>query len=296
MEKYPGFVLTISGLHLACSLLSTTGNVMVIQALRKASSIPSNLKVLFSSLAIADLATGLLPQPMLGIIFMVMTTTSEKGSNGFDIFCPTMLNIGYFSFVFLASASFLTVTIISVDRLLAVSLHLRYQELVTFKRVVVVLVSIWMASIVAATIFVTLPRHNNIAPAIIEIVGLIFTSVACGRIYKAVKYHQNQIQSQLDLPNIQAEKLLREKKSAFSAMFVYIVLVACYLPNLCCEMFWLTSWGGTTILMAEHVSFFLVLLNSVLNPVIYCWRYREIRVIMNNRVNNVFRKLYGPPN
>jgi len=44
-------------------------------------------------------------------------------------------------------ASFLSVLAISVDRFLAIHLHLRYQELVTHKRVVAVVISTWLLSV-----------------------------------------------------------------------------------------------------------------------------------------------------
>lgn len=283
VELYPGFVLTFSGLHLIFSVLATTGNILVIQALWKALSFPSNLKILFLSLAVTDLAIGLIPQPMLGIIFLLMAAMKEDGN-----FCPVVLNIGYFTFVLLVTNSFLIVTAISVDRLLAVSLHLRYQELVTPKRLWKVLWLIWLISLVTSIVFISFPHSNNVAPAAVEIIGLFFTSMAYIRIYKVVKYHQNRIQCQFEGPNVQTENLLREKKSAFSSLFVYIVLVMCYLPNLCTQIIILLATGAgiTGILITEHVSLFLLLLNSSLNPVIYCWRCREIRIILKNKISN----------
>lgn len=291
IELYPGFVLAFSGLHVAFSVLATTGNILVIQALWKTLSFPSNLKILFLSLAFTDLAVGLIPQPMLGIIFLVMATMKEDGN-----FCPVVLNIGYFAFVLLVTTSFFIVTAISVDRLLAVSLHLRYQELVTSKRLWKVVGLIWLISLVIAIIFVSFPRSNNVAPAAIEVIGLFFTSMAYIRIYKVVKYHQNRIQCQFEASNVQAENLLREKKSAFSSLFVYIVLVMCYLPNLCTEIIILltTKAGIIGFLITEHVSFFLLLLNSSLNPLIYCWRCREIRIIIKNKLTNMLH--YGSSN
>ena len=44
-------------------------------------------------------------------------------------------------------ASFFGVVAVSVDRFLAIHLHLRYQELVTHKRVVAVVISIWLLSV-----------------------------------------------------------------------------------------------------------------------------------------------------
>ena len=59
-----------------------------------------------------------------------------------DELCPVTLTISNVIIYFLGSASLLNVTAIAADRLLAVSLHLRYQELLTAKRVTVALVAI----------------------------------------------------------------------------------------------------------------------------------------------------------
>ena len=278
-----------SGLHLAFSLVAILGNLLVIHALRKASSIPANLKKFFLSASFSDLAVGLFPQLTLGIIVAVMLKMATNKNYNFDFFCPSILNIGYFAFFLLAWASLLNVTAIAVDRLLAVSLQLRYQELFTPKRVVIALVSVWLTSGVSASIFISLSSNNNIVATIIEFVGPVLITVAYTRIYKVVRYRQNQIQSQLELPNAKARELLREKKSALNSLIVYVVFLARFLPYLCLEMLLLTNSFRISFLVAEHVIFFLVLLSSSLNPSVYCWWYREIREIMNCTLKNIFR-------
>ena len=49
-----------------------------------------------------------------------------------------------------AVSSFLSVTALSVDRFLAVKIHLRYQKLVTHKRVIAVAITIWILSALIA--------------------------------------------------------------------------------------------------------------------------------------------------
>ena len=280
------FMLTLCVLHLIHSLVATLGNLFAICALWKASSIPDNLKKLFLSLACSDLAVGLFGQLMLGVIIAVMLKMAANGSYDYDFLCPTLLTVCYFSMSLLACASFLNVTTTAVDRLLAVFLHLRYQELVTSKRVSLALVALWFISGVAAFMFVSLPSRNSMVIAIIELVGLLLATVAYFRIYKAVRYHRNQIQSQIEQPH-QETNLLREKKSAFNALVVYVVFVACYLPNLCTEML-INDSLQIPFLLAIQVSLFLVLLNSSLNPVVYCWRYREIREVANKTAKKIF--------
>ena len=296
MEEYAQLVrfkgtlmLTLCVLNLHFSLVATVGNLFVIRALWKASSIPPTLRKLFLSLAFSDLAVGSLVQSMRGVIIAVMLRMATNGNYNFGFLCPTIITIWFFFEFLLACASFLSVTAIAVDRLLAVSLHLRYQELVTSKRVIIALVSLWITSGVGASIFILLPNHNKIAIVIVEFAGLLLTTVAYIRIYKIVKYHQNQIQTQHQSPSVQATEPLREKKSALNALFVYIVFVACYLPHFCSTMVLHTINSGISSSAANDATILILLLNSSLNPILYCWRYREIREIVKNTVKNIFR-------
>ena len=125
--------------------------------------------------------------------------------------------------------------------------------------------------------------------AIVEFVGIFFTTVAYIRIYRAVRHHQNQIQSQLQHQNAQAMELFQEKKSAFNAVYFYVIFVACYLPNFCSTLLLTIDNSQISFWLANYVTFFFVLLNSSLNPVVYCWRYREIRQIMKSTVKKIFR-------
>jgi len=273
-------MLTLCVLNLFFSPVATLGNLLVIRALWKASSIPPTIRKLSLSLAFSDLAVGLFAQSMYGVIIAVMLRMATNGNYNFDFLCPTVLTIWHFCAFLLTCASFLNITAIAVDRLLAVSLHLRYQELVTSKRAVIALVSLWITSGVAASIYIALPNRNNITVVIVELVGLLLTTLAYIRIYKVVKYHRNRIQSQLQSPSVQATELLREKKTALNALFVYVVFVVCYLPHFCSTML----SQIINFVAANRATFFFLLLNSSLNPIVYYWRYREIREIVKNTV------------
>jgi len=110
-------------------------NSVTIHALRKAASLPKPLKTLLLSLAVSDLGVGLIVQPLF------IAVTAKKSSTydiTFIVYRSTMNLLAY--------ASFFGVMVLSADRFLAIHLHLRYQELVTHKRVVAVVISIWLFS------------------------------------------------------------------------------------------------------------------------------------------------------
>ena len=281
------FSLCVS--NLAFSLVTSLGNLLLIRALFKASSIPANEKKLFLSLAFSDLAVGLVSQLMAGIIYAVILNTASKEDYNLTSFCPSVINLHSFLMFFLCAASFLTLTTIAVDRLLAVSLHLRYQELVTSKRVTLVLMSLWSTSCITALVFIFLPKSNEMVVAVISLTGYVLTTVAYVRVYKVVKYHQNKIYGQNQLQNAQTREAHRQRKSAYNSLFVAVVFLACYFPSFPCIILHMTNTSEISFLVAYHASAFLVFLNSSLNPIVYCWRYREIRQIVKNTVKKILR-------
>ena len=238
-------LLSLCVLHFIFSPVSTFGNILAIHALLKASSIPANIKKLFLSLAVSDLAVGLFAQLMLAVVLRM----AANGGHDFDLLCPTILTVCYFLVFLLAGASHLNVTAIAVDRLLAITLHLRYQELVTSKRVIIALVSIWITCGGGASLFVSLNTHNVTVVVIVQFVGILLTTVAYIRIYRVVRYHQNQIHSQLQHQNAQAMELIREKMSAFNTVYFYVIFVAYYLPHFC---------SATLLKNKQRSNFFLV--------------------------------------
>ena len=269
------------------SLVTSLGNILVIRALLKASSITANVKKLFLSLAFSDLGVGLVSQLMAGIIYAVILKTASKEDYNLTSLCPTVINLYRHLFSFLCAASLQTLSTIAVDRLLAVSLHLRYQELVTSKRVTIVLISIWLTSSITGLIYIFLPKSKDMVAAVILLVGYVLTTVAYVRVYKVVKYHQNQIYSQNQLQNAQTREALRQRKSAYNALFVYFVFLVCYLPYLPSVILYLINTSEISFLIAKCASLFLIYLNSSLNPIVYCWRYREIRQIVKSTMKKI---------
>ena len=86
-------MLSFCVFNLIFSLVATLGNLLVIRALCKASSIPATLKKLFLNLAVSDFAVGLFAQLMFGIIVAVMLKMAANGNFNFDFLCPRILTV-----------------------------------------------------------------------------------------------------------------------------------------------------------------------------------------------------------
>ena len=274
-------LFSVCVLNFVFSAVAIFGNILAIQALRKTSFLPANLRKFLLSLSFTDLGVGVLGQPSL----VVLQGMALNGNYNLDVFCPLTFTFCYAILHLLTVASFLNVTAIAVDRLLAVSLHLRYDELVTSRRVTIALVAIWLTSCVSTYVIVTTVKFYFVVA--IGSTGFLLTTVAYFRVYKVARYHWNQIQSQFQQQNLQAVALHRERKSALNVWYIYFAFVACYLPYSCHMLLRTTGFSRVSIPTANVVTFFIVLLNSSLNPLVYCWRYPEVRHSMKSTLKTI---------
>ena len=204
-----------------------------------------------------------------------------------------MLNISGYLF---STASFLGVVAVSVDRFLAVHLHLRYQELVTHKRVVVVVIGKWLCSaFVSSTVLWWMPSVWNITESVLAAFGFIVTFVVYTRIYLIVRRHKNQIHSmqvQEVAHSDEIKHFIVLIKSTVSIFYVYLLLLICYLPFFICTA--VIRMYGSSIALKQFLlySSTLIFLNSSLNPVIYCWKMRHVR----HAIVNILRKMFRTSN
>ena len=248
-------------------------NIVTIHAIRKTSSLPETLKTLLLSLAVSDVIVSLLVQPFYASIMVKWIQQNIPSCSTYMVFV-TITN-------FFSLASFSGVVAVSVDRFLAIHLHLRYQELVTHKRVVAVVISIWVFSIFLSllTLWVPLDIYSLIF-TVLGVVGIALTTLVYIRIFLAIRRHKNQIQALQVQQVAQTEEMANFAsiiKSVVGIFYVYLVILICYLPFLICLV--AIKINGTSIVLKRYILFSvtLVYVSSSLNPVIYSWKMRHIR-------------------
>jgi len=254
-------------------------NVLTIHAMWKTSSLPKPSKTLLLSLTVSNLGVGLLAQP-----WYIVTIVNP---NCFAFLCTFRVQLS------LTFASFLSVVAISVDRFLAIHLRLRYQELVTHKRVVAVVISIWTLSLLFPLFIFYFTSTTPVYVVMAVLFGFCFiiSIIVYSRIYFTGSRHANQIQVlQIQVAqNSQIENDARNRKSAISIFYVYLVCLVCFLPQCCVGVAYLIQSPPSTALRSVHLyALTLVFLNSSLSPVIYGWKMRHIRHAMIDVLRNIF--------
>ena len=151
---------------------------------------------------------------------MMALMTAEYGSFSR---CYYIITICIFIGISLFFASLFTLTVISVDRLLALLLGIRYRQVVTFKRVLLVVICFW-------TLGVGLAFWGNFNPNILPYYGsialtscLVISTCRYSTIYQKLLRHQIQVQEHVHQgqSNGQAPvNIARYRKTVSSALWV----------------------------------------------------------------------------
>ena len=252
-------------------------NIVTIHAIRKTTLLPKPLRTLLLSLAASDVGVGLLVQPLY-------ISTMVSGWKRKRIDCISYKGL-YVVINFFCISSLLNVVTISVDRFLAVHLHLRYQELVTHKRVIAAVISIWLLSaIISFSVFWdSLFIISQVIRLVIMTVCPIVVVIVYWRIYIVLKRHKIQIEGlqiqevQQGVQNGDLSNFLKLRKSALGTFYVCVVFMICYLPSYILSFLQMARLlSPISLYEASLYTTTLLFLNSSLNPVIYCWKMGPI--------------------
>jgi len=128
--------------------------------------------------------------------------------------------------------------------------------------------------------------------------GLCFicTAIIYCKIYFTVRRHRNQINvlqvPQQETRNGEGANAVRQRKSAVGTFFIYLVFLICYLPEYCRLLLIILPNDPSNIHMIRFYwfSWTLLFLNSALNPLVYCWKMRNIRRAAMNTIRSILSK------
>ena len=270
-------------------------NSITIHAVRRTPSLAKPLKTLLLSLAVSDLCVGLIVHPLHVTLSLLFLKDHEQKNWTLHEQNLTIALAGIGNFLFYAS--FFSLLALTVDRFLAILFHLRYQVIVTHNRAIVVVISLFVISAFLSSVgFSFTPKQITTTlkiQVISEILCIIIIAILYCKIYLTVRRHRNEIRALHVLPlagenGKKTANAARRFKSVGSTFFVYLVFLACYLPNICINIVAMIHRPSVSISYLVPYFWTLVLLNSSLNPLIYCWKMRNVRHVVKNMVQNVF--------
>ena len=268
-------IIAIAAANILFSITASLGNILILIALRKVISIHPPTKLLFQCLAITDLGVGLISQPVMATLFLL--------TDNIDIEIWKICSQLHSSLsITLCGVSVFASTALSVDRLLALFLGLRYRHVVTLKRVRAVLACGCLASLLIVLVWNQFGgKTARIIITIYLTLCLIISLFSYTKIVLRLRQHQSSVRdnAQEGRANTLGSplNLERYKRTVVSVALVQLALVICYLPfNIFNTLIHLKGIHPN-IYFLYHFTTTLLFLNSSLNPFLYCWRIKEIR-------------------
>ena len=128
---------------------------------------------------------------------------------------------------------------------------------------------------------------------VLTLISVIISTFSYAKIFFTLRHRQAQLQN-----HVQPEEssrirsvltIARYKKTVYSAAWIQFAMIACYGPYIILTILYISgkkSYITTEIEIALEFSYCLSSFNSSLNPVLYCWRIKDVR----QQVKNTIRK------
>ena len=255
------------------SIAAFAGNSLILVALHKESSLHPPSKLLYRCLATTDLLVGLVVQCYI---------LDVRGSRTVESFAR---GAGYITNYVLILVSLMTMTAISVDRLLALLLGLRYKQIVTLKRTYIIVTTFWVFTLVASLCGIFYRRIILLYSRLVTSFCLIISLASYTKIFCTLRYHLAQVGDQQQSSQTKAQNMARFREAGYSALWVELALVVCYLPIYVLGIVIThTKKYSLLLVVTWEVAVTLLYFNSTLNPFLYCWKISEVRQAVKHTV------------
>ena len=268
-------IICLSVINALLAITAIVGNTVILIALHKETSIHQPSKALIRNVATTNLCVG-----FIEVLFVAYWISILQGR-------WQTCHVLFYAHAFGATISlFVSVwawTAISVDRLLALLLGLRYRQIVTLRRVYLVVIVVWVCpGIGNAVIFFSNLDGWIITSGTFGIVCVITSAFCYCTIFFKLRHQQARVHnhSQEQLNQATPLDISRYRKTVFSALWLQMASAFCYLPY-----FLVSPVAYREVVNNKSPTFYLVLyttitvmcFSSTLNPFLYCWHNKSIR-------------------
>ena len=273
----------ISFVNILLSIIAFFGNATVLLALSKVSTLHRASKTLFRTLAATDFCVGVISQPLT--IVSIMSQVHGQ----FNV-CRYASTVRFLTSHVLCTMSLLTTAAINLDRLLALSLRLRYRQFVTLKRMYVIVTAFWVLTMAFSVMSLISERITSWFFNIVLLSCFIISGISYAKIFRILHHNQTQVNGlsvyQMQPNPVRTRNTEVYKKTVCTIFWVQIGLVVCYVPFIIIGLI-LRKNQTAPIVLAWRCAGTLLFFNSSLNPVLYCWKMSSVKTAMKETVRKI---------
>ena len=283
--------VVLSTLYGLTGLAAIIGNALVLWLIARKRTLRTTSNLFLSSLAAADFLVGL----VINLVWILIRCLGYNADNYLQTYSKA---IDYL-WIHTTVATTFNLCCVSLDRYIAIFYSLRYEEILTYTRCYVLIVTVWFLSLVLpcsrflvedVTGLSTLYISFTIITVLIPMIIIILCSI---RILRAAAVQSRRITVNT-VQNLEAVKTRKKNyKAAKTISIVVGLFVVCWLPSLitsfvyyfskkvcyCTE--YLTVWAAV-----EAVAFS----SSAINPLVYCLRNHEFYEALTHTFRFLIRR------
>ena len=273
----------ISFVNILLSIITFLGNATVLLALSKVSALHPASKLLFRTLAATDFCVGVISQPLSIVSLM------SQAHGQFNV-CRYASTVRFLTSHVLCMVSLLSSAATNLDRLLALSLRLRYRQFVTSKRMYVIVTAFWVLTMAFSLMSLISERITSWFFNIVLLSCFIISGISYAKIFRILHHNQTQVNSlsvyQMQSNPVRTPNTEVYKKTVCTIFWVQIGLVVCYVPFIIIGLI-LRKNQTAPIVLAWRGAGTLLFFNSSLNPVLYCWKMSSVKTAMKETVRKI---------
>ena len=277
-EEKDAFATTAIILNILSSPVTILMNVLVIMAVKTRSRLQSKYNILLACLAGTDLLVGVASQPsyIVGQIYVIKGLSLSEYC-GYHKLTNFLVLIPIFASVF-------HLTLISIERFVALKYTFRYTTIVTGLRLKIAVVSSWVYAFCPGILRILsekLEFISGVGIAIVLFLNILLIIFCHLSVYFVTRRHERQIKCEQVSPQAAAD-FAKEKKALKTTRIIIMALLVCLFPLFLYIVFWSVSsetsgYIVNVIVLSHPVCIWLSSLNSLCNPFIYCYRNKMFR-------------------
>ena len=271
-------IICFSVINTVLAITAVVGNTVVLIALHKETSLHRPSKALLQNLVASDLCVGFAELALAGNWISMLQ--EQWGICQFFFQAHIMMGI------ICVAVSLCTLAAISVDRVLALLLGLRYRQVVTVRRVYVVVIVLWILIGVGMAILTMLNTDAGGVVALSAIAVCLLTSTFCyTTIFFTLRNQQTQVHNNSPEQENQTISLniSRYRRTVSTTLWLQMSVVFCYLPYLLFAPVayrQIVKTQSPSLYSQFYSTVTLMCSNSILNPILYCWKIKEVRRVV----------------
>ena len=185
--------------------------------------------------------------------------------------------------------------LVTWERLVVIKFTMRYPYVVTNRNIKVAVIAFWIVCLCSeqAALITDQTIFTNSFTGLVLTSCVLFILVSYVILYRETRRHENKIKAG-QLPQEEKERFLRDRKALKTTVYVVGAVLLCLTPaaawllvssflRVLAEELWAQMTHDQLRKTIGPTVRTFVYLNSLINPLIYCWRQKEMRKYVFNK-------------